>query len=139
MGLMALWPIQDEPPSYEQSPEQKDKMGGKHSGKRRKCWLPAFSPFPRMVSKALRFRVIKTRDCAGKNKNVEMMVSDLIKIVVCKCFQYVLWKEFKFYHTVPSFKDPYRDGFKKSVRKAEKNSHFPRMFSTLPDEFHFFH
>ena len=23
---------------------------GKHYGKRRKCWLPAFSPFPRMFS-----------------------------------------------------------------------------------------
>ena len=27
--------------------------GRKHCGKRRKCWLPAFSPFPTMFSKAL--------------------------------------------------------------------------------------
>ena len=26
--------------------------GRKHCGKRRKCWLPAFSPFPTMFSKA---------------------------------------------------------------------------------------
>ena len=28
-------------------------------GKRKKCWLPAFSPFPTMVSKG----VIKSQDC----------------------------------------------------------------------------
>ena len=27
----------------------------KHCGKRRKCWLPAFSPFPTMFSKAFFF------------------------------------------------------------------------------------
>ena len=27
--------------------------GRKHCGKRRKCWLPAFSPFPTMFSKVL--------------------------------------------------------------------------------------
>ena len=30
----------------------------KHFGKRRKCWLPAFSPFPKMFSKAFLYRVI---------------------------------------------------------------------------------
>ena len=33
--------------------------GWKHCGKRRKCGLPGFSPFPTMFSKALCFRVIK--------------------------------------------------------------------------------
>ena len=28
-------------------------MGRKHCGKRRKCWFPAFSPFPTMFSNAL--------------------------------------------------------------------------------------
>ena len=28
-------------------------------GKRRKCWLPAFSPFPTMFSKGVVYRVIK--------------------------------------------------------------------------------
>ena len=31
--------------------------GRKHSGKRRKCWLPAFSPFPTMFSKGFFFKV----------------------------------------------------------------------------------
>ena len=38
----------------------------KHCGERRKCWLPAFSPFPTMFSKALVYRVIKTQDCVVK-------------------------------------------------------------------------
>ena len=32
--------------------------GRKHCGKRRKCWLPAFSPFPKMFSKGFFPRVI---------------------------------------------------------------------------------
>ena len=36
--------------------------GRKYCGKRRKCWLPAFSPFPTMFSKALFYRMVKTRD-----------------------------------------------------------------------------
>ena len=40
---------------------------GKHFGKRRKCWLPAFSPFPAMFSKAFFTRVMKTRDCFAKS------------------------------------------------------------------------
>ena len=35
----------------------------KHCGKRRKCWLPAFSPFPTMFSKDFIYRVVKSRDC----------------------------------------------------------------------------
>ena len=31
----------------------------KHCGKRRKCWLPAFSSFPTMFSKGPFFRVVK--------------------------------------------------------------------------------
>ena len=31
-------------------------MGRKHFGKRRKCWLPAFSPFPKMFSNAVFFK-----------------------------------------------------------------------------------
>ena len=41
--------------------------GRKHCGKRRKCWLPAFSPFPTMFSKGFLYRVIKTCDCVVKN------------------------------------------------------------------------
>ena len=38
----------------------------KHCGKRRKCWLPAFSPFPTMFSKAVFSRGVKSRDCVVK-------------------------------------------------------------------------
>ena len=36
--------------------------GRNQCGKRRKCWLPAFSPFPTMFSKGLFFKVVKSRD-----------------------------------------------------------------------------
>ena len=43
-------------------------MGRKHFGKRRKCWLPAFSPFPYMFSKGSFLRVIKKWDCVVKGE-----------------------------------------------------------------------
>ena len=45
--------------------EQKFFLGWvkKHCGKRRKCWLSAFSPFPTMFSKGFFPRVVKSRDC----------------------------------------------------------------------------
>ena len=41
-------------------------MGRKHCGKRRKCWLPAFSPFPTMFVKGHFISVVKIRDCVVK-------------------------------------------------------------------------
>ena len=35
--------------------------------KRRKCWLPAFSPFPTMFSKGFYTRVVKSGGCAVKS------------------------------------------------------------------------
>ena len=35
----------------------------KYGRNRRKYWLPLFSPFPKIFSKGLSFRVVKTRDC----------------------------------------------------------------------------
>ena len=40
--------------------------GRKHCEKRGKCWLPAFSPFLTMFSKASFTWALKTRDCLGK-------------------------------------------------------------------------
>ena len=40
--------------------------GRKHGGNRRKCWLPAFSPFPTMFSQGFFLRVIKSRDSLVK-------------------------------------------------------------------------
>ena len=38
----------------------------KHCGKRRKCWLPAFSSFPTMFSKGFFLQCVKSRHCVGK-------------------------------------------------------------------------
>ena len=35
--------------------------------KRRKCWLPAFSPFPTMFSEAFFSSDVKSRNCVAKN------------------------------------------------------------------------
>ena len=39
------------------------RMGRKYCGKRRKCWLSAFSPFPTMISKGFFPRVFNSQDC----------------------------------------------------------------------------
>ena len=41
--------------------------GRKHCGKRRKCWLPAFSPFPTMFLKGFFFNVVKSRNSIVKS------------------------------------------------------------------------
>ena len=38
-------------------------MGKKYCEEMRKCWLPAFSPFPAVLAKGFFFRVIKSLDC----------------------------------------------------------------------------
>ena len=40
--------------------------GRKHCGKRRKCWLPAFSLFLTMFSKGFFIKVVKSRNCVEK-------------------------------------------------------------------------
>ena len=39
----------------------------KNCEKRRKCWLPAFSPFCSMISKAYYFMAVECRDCVLKS------------------------------------------------------------------------
>ena len=39
----------------------------KHCWKKRKCWLPAFSPFPTMFSKGFFLKVVKSCDCVVKS------------------------------------------------------------------------
>ena len=43
----------------------------KYCGKRRKCWLPAISPFPTMFSKAFFSKGVKSRDCVVKSEITE--------------------------------------------------------------------
>ena len=38
-------------------------------GKRRKCWLPAFSPCFTMFSKGIFLGIVKSRDCVVKTVN----------------------------------------------------------------------
>ena len=47
-------------------------IGRKHCGKRRKCWLPAFSPFLTMFSKGYFLMVVKCQDCVIKSLRKEM-------------------------------------------------------------------
>ena len=41
-------------------------MGREHCWKRRKCWVPAFSPVSTMFSKGFFFKVVKSQDCVVK-------------------------------------------------------------------------
>ena len=51
---------------------QKLKFGlgkrGKHCWKRRKCWLPEFSPLPAIFSQCFRSRGVNIWDCVVKSK-----------------------------------------------------------------------
>ena len=40
----------------------------KHCWKMRKCWYPAFSPFPKLLSNLSFFQVVKTLDCLEKSQ-----------------------------------------------------------------------
>ena len=62
-------------------------MGRKHCGKRRKCWLPAFSPFPTMFSKGFFLGVVKSRDCVVKSEATffTWQVSNMFHCI-CYCF-----------------------------------------------------
>ena len=42
----------------------------KHCGKRRKCWLPAFSPFPTMFPKGFFLKIVNSWDCVVKSFTV---------------------------------------------------------------------
>ena len=44
--------------------------GRKHCGKKRKCWLPAFSPFPIMFSKGY----VKSWDCWYRVKGLNPLL-----------------------------------------------------------------
>ena len=58
-------------------------MGTKHCEKRRKCWLPAFSPFPTMFSKASFFRAVKKSGLCGKVLNLTLSVPIIMSERFC--------------------------------------------------------
>ena len=47
----------------------------KHCGKRRKCWLPAFSPFLTLFSKGYFLQVVKILDCVVRNEATVLQLS----------------------------------------------------------------
>ena len=49
----------------------------KHCGKRQKCWLPVFSPFPTMFSKGFFHRVVKSWDCVVESQSILQWVVHL--------------------------------------------------------------
>ena len=57
--------------NYSQKKPKCDSMcsgkGRKHLGKRRKCCLPAFFPFPKMFSKGFFLRAVKNHHCIVQN------------------------------------------------------------------------
>ena len=60
--------------------------GRKHCGERRKCWLPVYSPFSSLFSKAVLFIVI-------------------IAVALLFC------KGLTLYHTILTFNDPEKESF----------------------------
>ena len=64
--------------------------GGKDCGKRRKCWLPAFPPFPIMFSKGSFFRVVKCRDCVRKTVIMKIKKTDQLVNLRVFCRDIVL-------------------------------------------------
>ena len=76
-----------------------------------KCWLPAFSSFPTMFSKAI-FRQVRPK-------------------------LRLYGKELTLYYAIPSFNDPKKEAFENIMGKGENagNEHFfpfPTMFSIRP-------
>ena len=95
--------------------------GRKHCGKWRKCWLPAFSPFPTMFSKAFCLRVVKSWVCVVKRYlkptqtksqipryngpwtsrqlSIYLKLNVLTQVSLCRLCQYILqmftkWQKF---------------------------------------------
>ena len=75
----------------------------KHCWKRRKCWLPAFSPFPTMFSKAFFSRGVKKSGLCGKGLSTQSLqylknffvlsICILLDIQVCsKICKYVCFR-----------------------------------------------
>ena len=62
-------------------------MSRKQCGKRRKCWLPAFSPFPTMFSETVFFRLVKSQDLVVKS----LATFDLSPAKALDSDEYKIW------------------------------------------------
>ena len=122
-------------------------MGKKHCGKRRKCLLPAFSPFPTMFSKVVlsrglcgkelkyKVRVLEGRYHCGKGENASYKHFLLFPQSLQRAFG--LWgKGLILYHTIRVLKSLNENAFENSLGKRRKCSvpefsPFVTMFLTL--------
>ena len=68
LDLSKLKPFADDNLNVNKKKEICFEKRRKHCGKRRKCWLPAFSPFPTMFSKGFLLRVVYSRECVIKTQ-----------------------------------------------------------------------
>ena len=50
-----------------------------HCGNRRKCWLPAFSPFPKMFLNGLSYKVVKSCDCCKELRDFHSLMIFMIR------------------------------------------------------------
>ena len=67
----------------------------KHCGKRRKCWLAAFSPFSIMFSKACFSRGVKSQDCVVKGEIFTRQFHVLTTLREVNIFQKTLFEKEK--------------------------------------------
>ena len=62
-------------------------------GKRRKCWLPVFSPLPTILSKGFFFMIVKSPDCVDKSSAAQCSslpasyheIMKILEYVSCLC------------------------------------------------------
>ena len=69
------------------------------TGKRRKCWLPAFSLFPVMFLKGFFLMVMKTRDCFVNGLTLYPTMQS-VKTLKWKAFENIIGKGEMLYHFV---------------------------------------
>ena len=81
----------------------------KHYEKRRKCWLPAFSPFRTMFLKAFLLRVIKSQDSVKKGQVYSF------KLIQCKTF-HDFFSKVQFYFDSSKIKEICRQQIKGDAR-----------------------
>ena len=76
--------------------------GRKHFGKRRKCWFPAFSPFPKMFSNAFFFfRIVLKSELCGRELTLSNPLAKICHfppnfIICCSHFNLLNSKLFVF-------------------------------------------
>ena len=103
-------------------------MSRKLCGKRRKCWLPAFSPFPTMFSMAfvLLFRVVKSRYCVVETQGqIQMRANLYVRFSLKGIF---IWTRYGFFEV-----KMLRNADHKILEKKQQNVFLERPVNSGPD------